>query len=186
MKPRTRKLRTGRKRPPSPGPPGLEPSKKARNLTLLLGDRLHHERVAPPEPRGRDAEFRFSVPVLRVHDVEATVAWYASNLGFSAAPFPDKAPHDFALIRRDGVQLLVRHSTEHDTRAGRVHSGWDLYIWVDGADFDHLEAAAARADAIVRRRRAMGNHIAEIEVRDPDGYVICIGGPIRAATVRRA
>lgn len=184
MKPRTRKLRPTRKPASSRG---LEPSGKQRNLTLLLGDRLRHERVAAPEPGGRDAEFRLSVPVLRVHDVEATAAWYCNNLGFVVAtPFPDNAPRDFALIRRDGVQLLVRRTAEHDTRAGRVHSGWDLYIWVDSANFEHLESAALKADAIVRRRRAMGNHIAEIEVRDPDGYVICIGGPVRTTAVRGA
>ena len=182
MKPRTRKPRTPRKAPRR----SLASSDTSRNLTLLLGDRLRHERVAAPEAGGRGADFRFSVPVLRVHDVQASVAWYLTHLGFVATPFPDKAPHDFSIIRRDGVQLLVRHSTEHDSRAARVHSGWDLYIWVDGADFDTIEASAAKVDAIVRRRRSMGDHIAEIEVRDPDGYVICIGGPIRTAAIKRA
>ena len=183
MKPRTRKPRTPRKAPRTRSPASPD---KSRNLTLLLGDRLRHERVATPEAGSRGGDFRLSVPVLRVHDVQAAVAWYTTYLGFVATPFPDQAPHDFAIIRRDGVQLLVRRSAEHDSRAGRVHSGWDLYIWVDGADFDSIEASAAKADAIVRRRRAMGNHIAEIEVRDPDGYVICIGGPIGTAVIKRA
>lgn len=159
---------------------------KARPLTLLLGDRLRHEPVATPDPSGHGAEFRFSVPVLRVRDVTATLAWYAKHLGFVAGPLPDHTPHDFAILGRDGVQLLVRRSADADARGSRVHSGWDLYIWVDGADFDRLEASAAAADAIVRPRRTMGSNIAEIEVRDPDGYVICIGGPVRAAVVKRA
>lgn len=157
----------------------------SRPITLLLGDRLRHEKVTLPETRSGGAEFRFSVPVLRVRDVQATLTWYATHLGFVAGPYPQGGPPEFATLGRDGVQLLVRHAGDGDARAARVHSGWDLNIWVDGADFDRIEASAAAADAIVRPRRTMGDHIAEIEVRDPDGYVICIGGPIRTAAVKR-
>jgi catechol 2,3-dioxygenase-like lactoylglutathione lyase family enzyme len=137
-----------------------------------------------PDPSGLGAEYRFSVPVLRVRDVRATAEWYREHLGFTAGTFPDRAPHDFAILGRDSVQLLVRRSDEPGWRGSVAHSGWDLYIWVDGADFDQLEAAAKRARAIVRPRRTMGAHIVEIEVRDPDGYVICIGGPVRVAVMQ--
>ena len=137
-----------------------------------------------PDPSGLGAEFRFSVPVLRVRDVRATAAWYRKHLGFTAATFPDRAPHDFAILGRDSVQMLVRRSDEPGWRGSVPHSGWDLYIWVDGADFDGIEAAAKRGAAIVRPRRTMGAHIVEIEVRDPDGYVICIGGPVRVAVMQ--
>jgi catechol 2,3-dioxygenase-like lactoylglutathione lyase family enzyme len=144
----------------------------------------HNSHAATPDPSGLGAEFRFSVPVLRVKDVRATAAWYRKHLGFTASTFPERAPHDFAILARDSVQLLVRRSDEPGWRGSVAHSGWDLYIWVDGADFDKLEVAAKRAEAIVRPRRTMGAHIVEIEVRDPDGYVICIGGPIRVAVLQ--
>ena len=155
---------------------------KARPSQVLAF--AHAGPTVTPDPSGLGAEFRFSVPVLRVKDVRATAAWYRLHFGFTAATFPDRAPHDFAILGRDGVQLLVRRSDEPGWRGTVAHSGWDLYIWVDGADFDQLEAAAKRADAIVRPRRTMGAHIVEIEVRDPDGYVICIGGPVRVAVLQ--
>jgi catechol 2,3-dioxygenase-like lactoylglutathione lyase family enzyme len=144
----------------------------ARNVTALQPEYIRRE------PAGRDAVFRFSVPVLRVRDVAATVAWYRRHLGFSAEPFPDVAPHEFAIMERDGVQLLVRRAvaTGHVTR-GR-HSGWDLYLWVDGIDFSGLEKSFTRAGEVLRSTSPMGDTMAELEVRDPDGYVLCIGGPL--------
>ena len=130
---------------------------------------------------GRDAVFRFSVPVLRVRDVGATVAWYSRYLGFSAETFPERGSQEFAILERDGVQLLVRRAVDarHVTRDS--HSGWDLYIWVDGADLGRLEASFALTGEIVRALAPMGTSMAELEVRDPDGYVLCIGGPTRAS-----
>jgi hypothetical protein len=131
---------------------------------------------------GRDAVFRFSVPVLRVRDVGVTIAWYQRHLGFSSEPFPVNAPHEFAIIERDGVQLLVRRDVQSAHVTRRPHSGWDLYIWVDGVDLSRLEESFAQSREIVRPLSPMGESVAELEVRDPDGYVLCIGGPIATGT----
>ena len=139
---------------------------------------LQPEYVRRAPVGGRDAVFRFSVPVLRVRDVSATVAWYKRHLGFNAEAFPERGEHEFAILERDGVQLLVRRGDGR--RAGDGHSGWDLYIWVDGADLGKLEAAMAIAGEIVRPLSMLGETTAELEVRDPDGYVLCIGGPTKA------
>jgi catechol 2,3-dioxygenase-like lactoylglutathione lyase family enzyme len=139
--------------------------------------------LQPEYPRspagGRDAVFRFSVPVLRVRDVAATVSWYNRHLGFTAEAFPDRGPREFAILERDGVQILVRSAGESRRRPDG-HSGWDLYIWVDGVDFPRLEAALALAGDVVRPLTPMGASMAELELRDPDGYVLCIGGRMRA------
>jgi catechol 2,3-dioxygenase-like lactoylglutathione lyase family enzyme len=138
---------------------------------------LQPEYVRPPAG-GRDAVFRFSVPVLRVRDVAATVAWYTRYLGFAADAFPDRGPREFAILERDGVQILVRRAATGRTADG--HSGWDLYLWVDGLDFNRMQASFALSGDIVRAVSPMGSSVAELEVRDPDGYVLCIGGPMRS------
>lgn len=145
----------------------------ARNATALQPEYVRCE------PAGREAVFRFSVPVLRVRDVGATVAWYRRSLGFSAEPFPERAPHEFAIIERDGVQLLVRRAEGGERPRADHHTGWDLYLWADGVDFVRLQSALAGSE-IVRPLTPMGTSIVEIEVRDPDGYVLCIGGPVAA------
>ncbi len=130
---------------------------------------------------GARASFRFSVPVLRVSDVQATVLWYGKHLGFTAQVFPEHVPSEFAILERDTVHVLVRRA-ERDGPPARRHTGWDLYLWVDGADFSRLEQAVS--GAVVRGTSTMGANTAELEVRDPDGYVLCIGGPMRPAIVR--
>ena len=146
----------------------------SRNVASLQPEYVRRAPVG-----GRDAVFRFSVPVLRVRDVAATVAWYRRHLGFSAEAFPERGAHEFAILERDGVQLLVRRGSD-GRRAADGHAGWDLYIWVDGADLGRLETAMASAGEIVRPLTALGETMAELEVRDPDGYVLCIGGPTTA------
>lgn len=146
----------------------------SRNVASLQPEYVRRAPVG-----GRDAVFRFSVPVLRVRDVAATVAWYRRHLGFSAESFPEHGSHEFAILERDGVQLLVRRGGD-GRRLTDGHSGWDLYIWVDGADLGRLEAAMAIAGQVVRPLAPLGETMAELEVRDPDGYVLCIGGPTTA------
>lgn len=146
----------------------------ARGLRLVRPD---YPRRDPVGGRAARAEFRFSVPVLRAHDVDATAAWYRRHLGFRVELFPDHSPREFAVLERDGVQLLVRRA-EPGSRVSDRHAGWDLYIWVNGADFERLEASAGTA--LVGPRRAMGNLATELELRDPDGHVLCVGGPSRA------
>lgn len=132
---------------------------------------------------GRDAVLRFSVPVLRVRDVGETVAWYHRHFGFRAETFPERGTHEFAILERDGVQLLVRRATGESRTEPDGHRGWDLYLWVDGADFRRLEASMTLSGGVVRPLAPMGATMAELEVRDPDGYVLCIGGPMPATTI---
>jgi catechol 2,3-dioxygenase-like lactoylglutathione lyase family enzyme len=128
--------------------------------------------------RGAEAVFRFSVPVLRVRDVQTTVAWYKRHLGFSAEAFPENGggPTELAILERDGVQLLVRRGRDVRRTSYVPHSGWDLYLFVDGVDLGRLEASVAATGEVVRPLTTMGSTMAELEIRDPDGYVLCIGG----------
>jgi catechol 2,3-dioxygenase-like lactoylglutathione lyase family enzyme len=149
----------------------------AKNVTALQPEYVSRAAVG-----GRDAVFRFSVPVLRVRDVAETVAWYRRHLGFNAEAFPEHGVHEFAILERDGVQLLVRRTLSDPRGAQDGHRGWDLYIWVDGVDFSRLEASMALNGGVVRPLATMGSSMAELEIRDPDGYVLCIGGPVQPLT----
>jgi catechol 2,3-dioxygenase-like lactoylglutathione lyase family enzyme len=152
----------------------------ARNVGALQPEYVRRE------PAGRDAVFRFSVPVLRVRDVAATVSWYRRHLGFHSEAFPEQGSHEFAILERDGVQLLVRREYGEPRQRDAAHSGWDLYIWVDGVDLARLQASIALSGEVVRPLSPMGSSMAEFEVRDPDGYVLCIGGPTRATLAASA
>jgi hypothetical protein len=148
----------------------------ARNATTLQPEYVRRAPIGT-----RDAVFRFAVPVLRVRDVGETVSWYRHHLGFLAETFPERAPHEFAILERDGVQLLVRREIGRSGTTQDTHSGWDLYIWVNRADLARMQASFALAGNIVRPIAPMGDSMAELEVRDPNGYVLCIGGPTEAS-----
>lgn len=153
-----------------------------RSLLSRNAGALQPEYVRP----SLGGRFRFSVPVLRVRDIAATVAWYRHHLGFAAETFPERAPYEFAMIERDGVKILVRQS-RLDRAARDGHAGWDLYLWVDGLDLRRLEASFALAGGeIVRPVSPMSATLAELEIRDPDGYVLCLGGQTAASTITEA
>ncbi len=111
--------------------------------------------------------------------------WHGTAvLGFTAEAFPERGPSEFAILERDGVQILVKRVAGHRARVVE-HSGWDLYIWADGVDLQHLEAEFAAIAAVARPLASMGSNMAELEVRDPDGYVLCIGGRTTASATQR-
>jgi len=149
----------------------------ARTSSALQPEYVRRDGVGVPT--SRQPVFRFSVPVLRVRDVSTTLTWYQQHLGFSAEAFPEREPHEFAILERDGVQLLVRQTRDSARRGPERHSGWDLYIWVDGLDLQRLQKSITGSE-IVRALAPMGRTMAELEIRDPDGYVLCIGGPTPA------
>src|SRR5687768_1202440 len=93
----------------------------ARNVGSLQPEYVRRDPLAGGT--GRDVVFRFSVPVLRVRDVALTIAWYRRHFGFTAETFPERAPHEFAIIERDGVQLLVRRAVGDAPKANDGHSG---------------------------------------------------------------
>ena len=48
-----------------------------------------------------------AVPTFVVSDVGATAEWYAKELGFQHAFFPDREPYAYASLSRDDVELML-------------------------------------------------------------------------------
>jgi hypothetical protein len=49
-----------------------------------------------------------AVPVLQVAGVEISVRWYADVLSFTPNTFPANPPFSFAILRRDGAELMLQ------------------------------------------------------------------------------
>lgn len=101
------------------------------------------------------------VPILRVTDAEAALAWYA-RLGFEREFEHRFEPHLplYLGIRRDDARL---HLSEH---AGDARPGTLLYFWVDDVD-----AIAAKFGADVHAEP----WAREIHLTDPDGNMLRVG-----------
>ena len=49
-----------------------------------------------------------AVPVLQVADLGRSIDWYAVAFGFEPDPFPKDPPHGFAILRRDGAEMMLQ------------------------------------------------------------------------------
>lgn len=101
------------------------------------------------------------IPILRVADAAASVAWYR-RLGF-AQVFEHRFDPGFPAyvgIRREGAQL---HLSEHD---GDARPDTLVYLWVDA-----IAPIAAEFDAALSE----APWALEVELTDPDGNRLRIG-----------
>ena len=124
-----------------------------------------------------------AVPVLKVVDVGRSIAWYSSVFEFTADPFPDSPPYSFAILCRDGAQIMLQGigDAAAQQRPSSVHSEWDVYLRVHGGNLLALaEATQERTKLLRGPERAFYGQV-EFEVADPDGHRICVGEPLPAA-----
>jgi len=116
------------------------------------------------------------VPVLQVSNVERSINWYASVFGFEADPFPNAPPYSFAILRRDGVEIMLRRNEAAGQK--QPTRGWSVYLRMTGSRLLELaEAVRGRTELTRGPERAIYGQV-EFEVADPDGHVICVAEPL--------
>lgn len=115
-----------------------------------------------------------AVPTFLVDDVGATAEWYARELGFSSETVPAAAPFVYASLQREGAEImLLRLEGYRKPEVVRPTGVWDCYIRLQG--IGELWARV-REKAFVTRPIARQDYgDTEIELRDPNGYVLVFG-----------
>jgi uncharacterized glyoxalase superfamily protein PhnB len=112
-------------------------------------------------------------PVFVVADVAATIGWYESELGFVSFPFPPDPPHAFAIVVRNGVEIMFQRIEEYvkpDLYAQRAGGVWNAYVRMSGVK-EFYESVKDKLDIkMPLRQQPYGDW--EFEVRDPNGYVL--------------
>jgi uncharacterized glyoxalase superfamily protein PhnB len=116
------------------------------------------------------------VPVLQVADVERSINWYASVLGFEADPFPDSSPYSFAILRRDCTEIMLQ--CNESAVGASPSSGWSVYLRMAGGQLLQFAEAVRKHTELVREPERMFYGQVEFEVVDPDGHVICVAEPL--------
>lgn len=114
------------------------------------------------------------VPVLRVADVMESINWYHETLGFEADPFPDLPPFKFAILRLGRNEIMLRASAESEKRTPEKYN-FDVYLRLENMPFQSLYTAMNQKGVVSRRLERMFYGMAEFELTDPDGHVICLG-----------
>lgn len=113
------------------------------------------------------------VPTFPVADVDATIRWYETKLGFTSYPFPETPPYVFAGVCRDQVEIMFQRIEGYQKpdlyhlRSGGV---WDAYIRMKGVK-EFYQAVKDKIEIkMPLRKQAYGDW--EFEVRDPNGYIL--------------
>lgn len=123
--------------------------------------------------------FERAVPVLQVADVGRSIDWYAAAFGFDANPFPVKPPYAFAILRRDGAEMMLQGGTTSRPSHAK-EGGWTVYLRLSGDGLLDLADSARRTTPLVRGPERMFYGLVEFEVIDPNGYRICVSGSVSA------
>lgn len=124
------------------------------------------------------ARFTSIVPCFSVADVGATMRWYDQQLGFQSDPFPQSEPYLFAILFREGTEIMLQRidGYEKPDLYGRRSVGvWDAYIRVQGVK-ELYESVRDELTIIKPLRRQPYSHW-EFEVKDPNGYVLVFSEP---------
>lgn len=131
-------------------------------------------------PATAQAQLGYVAPFFIVRDVTPAVAFYRDRLGFEVTFLgPDDDPY-FAMLKRDGVWLMLKAITPEvlpTPNPSRHHwARWDAYI--------HTTDPDALAEELTFRgvsfREPLGinsDGLRGFEVMDTDGYVLYFGRP---------
>jgi predicted enzyme related to lactoylglutathione lyase len=103
------------------------------------------------------------VPILRVRDIQASVAYYEGALGFSKLWGAEPPYGDFCAVGRDGWEIML-------CEGGQGCPGTWLFLRVDDVLAMH-EAIAAGGAKIVHPPTNFSWGF-EMSVEDPDGHVL--------------
>lgn len=121
---------------------------------------------------------RALTPLLLVRDLPRAVAFY-QRLGFRD-PAVHGEPPCFAMLHRDGLDLMLQVAADRVARPNGDAGCWDLALRV--ADLAAEQAAlAAQGIDLAKGPTDTFYGMREVEVVDPDGHRICIGQDLPAA-----
>lgn len=121
--------------------------------------------------------YQRAVPVLQVANVENSVRWYADVLGFSPDVFPQEPPYSFAMLKRDGAEIMLQCAQKpREPRHVDPEFVWSVYLRISGTAILDVASVAAKKATLLRGPERMFYGLVEFELCDPDGYRICVGG----------
>jgi uncharacterized glyoxalase superfamily protein PhnB len=115
----------------------------------------------------RHAELGSAIPILRVHDLDASLAYYSGQLGFRLEWRDDP----LASVVRDRMSLMLSEGDQGNP---------GTWLWIAVGDVDELYAELESRGAMLRHpptNYPWGSR--ECQVTDPDGHVFRFGAESR-------
>jgi glyoxylase I family protein len=130
-------------------------------------------------------EIRGMVPLLQVFDMPASIAFYRDVLGFEVVTTspPRNGHFDWALLRLNGVELMLNTAYEQDSRPpkpdpARIAAHDDAAIYFACPDVDAAHAHLRSRGQKVKEPKVAPYGMKQLYVHDPDGYNLCFQWPV--------
>ena len=118
-------------------------------------------------------------PFFIVSNVDQTIAFYRDKLGFDTRfQEPDRDPF-FAIIGRDGAQILIKSDKDVSPLPNHKRHPfmrWDAYVYTPDPDALAAEFAGHGA-AFCTPLKDTHDGLRGFEISDPDGYILFFGRP---------
>jgi uncharacterized glyoxalase superfamily protein PhnB len=116
-----------------------------------------------------------SNPVLAVHDLELSGAWYRDVLG---CELDDVEPGNWRFCRAGDTTFMLGRCPDTPPAAEIGDHSYVAYLRVDDVDAFHRRAVAAGAD-VMHAPRDEPWGMRELALRSPDGHRFMLGQAIR-------
>ncbi len=119
-------------------------------------------------------------PFFIVRDVEQSLAFYRDRLGFDVTYLAPQGSPFFAIVRRDGAQLLLKAVGEGVGPLPNCErhpwARWDAYVHVPDPDVLASELAGRDIEFAVPLGDT-DDGLRGFELKDRDGYTLFFGRP---------
>jgi glyoxylase I family protein len=125
-------------------------------------------------------EIRGMAPLLQVFDMPKSISFYRDVLGFEVVTTstPRGEHFDWALLRLNGVELMLNTAYEEDARpaapdAGRVAAHEDTCLYFGCLEVDAAYAYLRARGVAAGEPKVAPYGMKQLYLRDPDGYNLC-------------
>lgn len=128
-------------------------------------------------------EIRSLVTLVQVFDMQTSVRFYRDVLGFEVVNTSREEDYGWALMRRDGVELMLNTAYDEGERPPvpdpvRVAAHADTGLFFGCPDVDAAYVWLRERGVAVREPVVSHYRMKQLWLKDPDGYEICFQWPI--------
>ena len=129
-------------------------------------------------------DIRGMAPLLQVFDMPTSITFYRDVLGFEVVTTskPRGEHFDWALLRLQGVELMLNTAYEQDARPpapdpARIAAHDDTAIYFGCPDVDAAYAHLRRRGIAAKEPEVAHYGMKQLYLHDPDGYNLCFQWP---------
>ncbi|HKV63139.1 MAG TPA: VOC family protein [Candidatus Acidoferrum sp.] len=119
-------------------------------------------------------------PLFQVFDMATSIAFYRDVLGFDVVTTstPRGEHFDWALLRLDGVEVMLNTAYEEDARPPapdqrRIAAHDDTCLYFGCPDVDTAYSYLRGRGVVVEEPKVAHYGMKQLYLRDPDGYSLC-------------